>query len=68
MSRKDYVKIAKALNGINDAIIKSNGAMHFQTFWHTVKVITDCLQEDNSRFSKDKFLEAVYNAKYSPIT
>ena len=51
MTRKDYIKIAKLLNAT-------------QAPYQVIDAFRHLLKEDNPRFNKDKFLNAVYTGRY----
>ena len=50
MTRQDYIKIAKLLNAT-------------QAPYKVIDAFRHLLKEDNPRFNKDKFLNAVYNGR-----
>lgn len=61
MSRKDYVKFARVLNklcGLDDLDDQDEGMLGL-----VVGEVADIFQDDNERFDRERFLDAVYNGK-----
>lgn len=55
MTRKDYIVISKILNNY----VEENSTVGLE-FEKLVFDFVDMFQEDNPRFNREKFLEAVY--------
>jgi hypothetical protein len=59
MSRKDYTKFAQAFNAIltYDGLENSTAEGIFKTM---VNITASILKQDNPRFDKDRFIQAIY--------
>lgn len=61
MSKRDYVNVAKRCN----AMLADDGLLHMkmtaqEVFDTLVSIMADAFVNDNDRFDKDKFMDAVY--------
>jgi hypothetical protein len=58
MTRKDYVALAAAINGVRQEAIRCDG--YAANIPSVVDAVADVLAADNPLFDRDRFVEACY--------
>lgn len=70
MSRKDYITIARQYHDYRQRLISAVDtdatrlSIQLAVFDHMVSLSADMMQGDNSHFSRERFMQAVYGVAF----